>query len=285
MFAVTGISGKVGGTVARTLLGRGLQVRAVLRDAQKARHWEMQGCEIALAQADDEAALTGAFQDVDGVFLMQPPDYDPAPGFPKIVSRCAAMRAALCRTRPRKVVYLSTVGAHVAQPNLLNNAKITEDMLRGTGLPVCMLRAAWFMENASRDVDAARAGQIDSFLQPLHHPVPMVATLDIGRNAAQILQEEWAGVRVVELEGPARYSANDIAAGFGAALGKTVRVRAVPRDTWEALFRSQGMQHPGARIRMLDGFNEGWVDFERGAGMELRRGDTPLDAVLATLVK
>ena len=42
-----------------------------------------------------------------------------------------------------------------------------------------------------------------SFLQPLDKPVPMVATADIGREAAKLLQESWTGRRVVELEGSA----------------------------------------------------------------------------------
>jgi len=35
MYAVTGITGKVGGAVARTLLSAGQQLRAVVRDAKK----------------------------------------------------------------------------------------------------------------------------------------------------------------------------------------------------------------------------------------------------------
>ena len=41
-------------------------------------------------------------------------------------------------------------------------------------------------------------------------------------------------------------------------------MEAVPRETWEPLFRSQGMKNPTPRIRMLDGFNEGWIEFEGG---------------------
>jgi hypothetical protein len=61
-----------------------------------------------------------------------------------------------------------------------------------------------------------------------------------------------------------------------------VQMEPVPRGTWEALFRSQGMKHPLARIRMIDGFNEGWIDFE-GVGAERRIGKTPLGAVLKDL--
>lgn len=84
------------------------------------------------------------------------------------------------------------------------------------------------------------------------------------------------------IEGPRRYSANDIAAGFAEALGHPVRTEPVRRDTWEALFHSQGMKHPLARIRMIDGFNQGWIDFE-GVGAEHRIGKTPLEAVLKDL--
>ena len=110
----------------------------------------------------------------------------------------------------------------------------------------------------------------------------MVATADIGSTAANLLRESWTGLRIIELEGPRRYSANDVAAGFAEAVGHPVRMEPVPRDTWEALFRSQGMKHPLARIRMIDGFNEGWIDFE-GGGAEHRTGRIPLETVVKDL--
>jgi NAD(P)H dehydrogenase (quinone) len=149
-------------------------------------------------------------------------------------------------------------------------------------VPVAFLRAGWFMENASWDIEAARNGVAPSFLQPLDHVIPMVATGDIGRTAAALLQEDWNGVRVVELEGPRRYSAADIGRALAAALGREVRVEPVPRETWEQLFRSQGMKNPLPRIRMVDGFNEGWIDFERTG--EHRQGTVTLDTVIAGLI-
>ena len=283
MFAITGVTGKVGGAVAQSLLAQGYKVRAVVRDAEKGRSWAAQGCEIAVASVDDAAGLTKAFQGVEGVFLMTPPNYDPEPGFPQTHKAAAAIRQVIETSRPGKVVFLSTVGAHVAEPNLLNNSKITEDMLRTTSIPIAFLRAAWFMENAAWDVEAARKGVIPSFLQPLDHRIPMVAADDIARTAAELLGEAWTGVRLVELEGPRRYSANDVAAGLGAALERPVRAEAVPHDQWETLFRSQGTKHPTPRIRMIDGFNEGWIDFESGEANS-RKERTTLDSVLRSLV-
>jgi uncharacterized protein YbjT (DUF2867 family) len=39
MYAVTGITGKVGGTVAQTLFASGKKVRAVVRDEGKGKPW------------------------------------------------------------------------------------------------------------------------------------------------------------------------------------------------------------------------------------------------------
>jgi hypothetical protein len=42
-----------------------------------------------------------------------------------------------------------------------------------------------------------------------------------------------------------------------------VRIAAV-RESWGSLFKSQGMKDPIPCIRMLDRFNEGWIEFEQG---------------------
>ena len=141
------------------------------------------------------------------------------------------------------------------------------------------------MENSSWDVASARdSGVISSFLQPLDRAVPMVATADIGSLAAQLIQEDWTGSRIVELEGAHRVTPNEIAAAFAKLLDRPVHAEAVPRDSWEPLFRSQGMKNPIPRIRMLDGFNEGWIEFESGEAGS-RKGKVGLETVLKTLIE
>ena len=283
MFAVTGITGKVGSRVARGLIAQGQTVRAVVRSRAKGDEWAALGCEICVASVDDVTAMTEALRGVDGVFLMTPPNYDPEPGFPDTQQNSAAIRTAIEESRPRKVVFLSTVGAQVTELNLLNNSGMTEAMLRTVPVPVAFLRAAWFMENAAWDIESAKSGVVHSFLQPLDHRIPMVATEDIAQTAVELLGQSWNGVRIVELEGPERYSSNDVAAALASALHTPVRNEMVPRSTWEELFRSQGMKNPLPRIRMVDGFNEGWIDFESGQRGS-RKGSTTLRAALQALV-
>jgi uncharacterized protein YbjT (DUF2867 family) len=284
MNVITGITGQVGGALANALLNAGKPVRAVVRDGKKGAEWAARGCEVALATMTDADALTHAFEGAEAVFILPPPEFDPAPGFPEAREVIDTIVAAVARSKPRRIVCLSTIGAQATQTNLLTQRSLLEEALRKQAIPVTFLRPGWFMENCAWDVDSARnEGIVRSFLQPLDRAIPMIATDDIGELAAKLMQERWPGVRIVELEGPRRTSPDDIAAAFAQVLGKPVRAQAVPRDTWEALFVSQGMTHPTPRIQMLDGFNEGWIDFE-GQREHIVKGTTPLVDVIRKLV-
>ena len=83
LYAITGTTGKVGGRVARTLLGANQPVRAVVRDANKGAAWAERGCEVALAEINDAATLTNAFKGAEGVFVLLPSNFDPEPGSPR----------------------------------------------------------------------------------------------------------------------------------------------------------------------------------------------------------
>ncbi|MBZ9941441.1 NAD(P)H-binding protein [Mesorhizobium sp. BR1-1-13] len=283
MYAITGITGKVGGTLAHALLAAGEPVRAVVRDAAKGGPWAALGCEVAVAALDDAEALTQAFKGAAAVFVLPPPVFDPEPGYPEAQSVIDSVVTAWKASRPAKFVCLSTVGADAAEENLLSQHTMIEAALSALPGAVTFLRPAWFLDNAVWDVASAReTGLVHSPLAPTDRALPMVAARDVGRVAAELIQQDWTGTRIVELEGPARVSPDDLAAAFGAALGKPVRAVPVPRETWEALFRSQGMKNPQPRMRMLDGFNEGWIAFPD----EKRtiKGTTRAAEVIASLV-
>jgi NAD(P)H dehydrogenase (quinone) len=284
MYAITGITGNVGGAVARTLLAEGKPVRAVVRDAAKGRAWADLGCEVAIAEMEDAAALARAFAGAQGVFVLPPSNFDPTPGFPEARAVIDAVRQSLVAAQPARVICLSTVGAQAAQPNLLSQRTLMEEALATLPLPVTFLRPAWFLDNLAWDIAQAREqGVLSSFLQPLDRAVPMVAAADVGRVAAELLVQAGAIERVVELEGPERVSPNAIAAALSQALGRPVQAQAVPRETWGALFRSQGTQDPMPRIQMLDGFNEGWIAFE-GGDASVAKGRIGVAQVLQLLV-
>ena len=106
----------------------------------------------------------------------------------------------------------------------------------------------------------------------------------IGKLAAALLQETVERHRVVELEGAHCVTPNEIAAAFTKVLGRSVQMQIVPRDSWEDLFKSQGMKNPLPRMQMLNGFNEGWIEFESGETGS-RKGVVSLEPVLQGLIQ
>jgi NAD(P)H dehydrogenase (quinone) len=63
-----------------------------------------------------------------------------------------------------------------------------------------------------------------------------------------------------------------------------MRIEVVPPENWEPLFRSQGRNNPTRRVRMTDGFNEGWIKFESGESRS-RRGQVSVKSVLRELIE
>src|SRR5207249_2062533 len=126
MYAITGITGQIGGAVGCALLAAGQPVRAVVRDVDKGKSWTERGCDPVLATIEDAASLTAAFRGAEGVFVLVPPNFDPQPGFPEAHAIAAGLRSALENARPARAVYLSTIGAQANQANLLTQHTIIE---------------------------------------------------------------------------------------------------------------------------------------------------------------
>jgi uncharacterized protein YbjT (DUF2867 family) len=287
MFAITAVTGKVGGTTARALINAGHKVRAIVRDRAKGAEWERLGAEVAVATFDDADALTRAFEGTEGVFVMASPNFAPDPGFPGARKDAAAQAAAIQRARPGKVVMLSSIGGQrTSGLGLITQVHMLEEALAPLTMPVAILRPAWFMENSLWDIAPAReTGEMASYLAPLDKPYSMIATADIGAIAARTIAESWTGRRVIEIEGPKRYTQAEIATLIGQAVGRPVVAKPVPRAEWEELFRAQGAAWPEPRIEMIESFNSDWIDFEPAGVNEHVVAPTPFETVLAELAK
>jgi uncharacterized protein YbjT (DUF2867 family) len=286
MFAVMGITGQVGAAVADALLASGEQVRAVVRNPEKAAAWKSRGVGLATADYDDASALEAAFRGVDGAFVMIPPQFAPSPDFRESKTTIATIARALNGARPPKAVYLSSIGAQQTSGlGLITALHLLEEAFTALPISGAFLRAGWFMENFAWDVaPALKEGKLFSYLQPLDKTFPMVATVDIGKVGADVLRQSWSGDRFIEIEGPRRYSPNQIAATLESVLERRVEAIAVPRSSWVKTFVEQGTpeDRTALRVEMLDRFNSGWIDFGV-AGAEHVEGSTELRQVIQQL--
>jgi NAD(P)H dehydrogenase (quinone) len=289
MFAIIGAAGNVGASTAAALRKAGAPVRAILRDAAKAARLEGIGCEVALADLQDAAALAAAIAGADAVQIIAPVSpraKDPAADLRRSI---ASVVEAVAKARPRRVLAISDYGAHVADdigmPSLFRDF---EARLRRLDADVVVLRSAEHMHNWMRAIPAALAsGVLTTFQDPVERTQPTIAAHDLGCIAAELLMAPNAGkaLRVVHAEGPRRYSAADVAAALSAFSGQAIAAQAVPQSQWKQAFeRTMPASLAELLIKANDAKNKGGlVDIEPDVG-EVRYGATTLIEALRPLV-
>jgi NAD(P)H dehydrogenase (quinone) len=287
MYAIIGITGHVGRVAANLLLEKKLPVRAVLRNPVKGGEWKTKGAEIAIAELHDAEGLENAFKNTSGVFVMTPPLFNSNDPLSDHNQMLDALVSAIKKAKPKKIVYLSSVGAHLENgTGAIRKLYDMEQALQTLDIPTAGIRAAWFMENFKGSIAFAKeSGKLPSFLNPLDLSIPMVSTNDIGKLAAVLLDGNWEGHRIIELAGPCSYSAKDVAYVLSYQLGKPVDAEAIPAEMYAASYQSFGFTEAASQMmaEMNDGFNHEHIIFEK-AEREQVTGDTLLEDAINSYV-
>lgn len=288
MYVVTGVTGNTGAAVADSLLERGVPVRVVVRDRSKATNWAERGAEVVVADLVDASSLVQAFEGAQAAYVLNPPAYHAEDMFAQAGRIGDALLQAVRKSGLTKVVLLSAIGAHIPEGtgNIITNFML-EQSLRKLAIPVTFVRAAWFMENwASVLPPAANDGVLPSFVAPLDGAFPMVAAKDIGRVSADAMLDERGGMRVIEIEGPEKYSPNDVADACAKILNRRVQAVALPEAEWPDILAAA--QFSGrtitAWIEMLSAFNKGVIVSE-GKGVDKIKGTTSIEEAVANLIR
>jgi uncharacterized protein YbjT (DUF2867 family) len=158
-----------------------------------------------------------------------------------------------------------------------------EQGLRRQAIPASIVRAAYYMSNWDAALPTVRAeGRLDSML-PADLQIPMVAPDDLGDAAARLLTGPAQGTGIHPVVGPRRYSPDDVAAAFAAALGRPVEVAVTPRGEWRAAYRKLGFSEAAADAyaRMTAVSVDGGFELPTSA----ERGPTTLEAYVQALVE
>lgn len=262
MFLVMGITGKVGGATAQHLLAHGKEVRALVRNRQKAANWANQSVELVDGDWNDAAAIERALKDVEGAFVMLPPVWAPSPDHKEAKGVIANYVEALAKAAPPRVVALSSMGANrTSGHGVITALSLLERSLRGLVSPIAFVRAGGFYENLLFGLQVAQGGTLPVYYNPTNRKSTMVATNDIGAEVATLLTgPAWSGQRVVEMG--SMVSADEVAAQLGDVLNRDVKAFAVPRAGWAEAFEQSGIPkgHTGPAEEMFEAVNAGWMD-------------------------
>ena len=286
MYVILGASGRTGSVVAEALLAKGEKVRVVGRSKERLAGLVALGAEAIVADQNDAAALTRAFEGARAVYFMVPPMYDSTDylAFQRQLADAAAI--ALEAAKVKYVVALSSYGAEQSSGSgPISGLFAVEARLRSVpALNVLFLRAGFFMENIVAQIPgikyngamgtSVRAGAI----------LPMIATHDIGAAAADaILKLDFSGHEVRELQGERDLTYPEVARIVGAALGKPdMEYRELPRDQFGPILLRAGFSQNFTDIflEMNDAINAGRV-----RALELRSAKNSTPTSLETFVK
>ena len=245
MYVIMGATGNTGSIVARTLLGQKQNMRAIGRSADRLSSLTAEGAEAFVCDVSDAVALTKAFSGAKAVYAMIPPsmtsenyraDQDKVTG---------AIAEAVQQAGVEHVVALSSVGADKPQGTgpVAGLHHLEETLNQIPNLNVLHLRAAYFMENTLAQIGIIKmlgitAGPLNSDLV-----LPMIATRDIGRAAANaLLALDFNGKQTRELLGERDLRYAETATIIGKAIGKPeLKYVQLPAEQLRGAFLQMGM--------------------------------------------
>lgn len=286
MFAVLGATGKVGFATIRRLRAAGRPVRAIVRSSARAQPLLDLGCELATADCNDTEALVQAFDGVQAVQVVCPPQprsLTPAKDMRKTAS---AIATAIKQTQPRHVLMVSDYGAGVTDdigmPSVFRDFEMK---LVGMSGSLDILRSAEHMQNWLRLCDLAKAnGTLPSLHHPIDRPFAIVSAQDVGVVAGDLLladRKPDGARRVTHVEGPSRYCASEVAQVLSERLQCKIAARELPRDRWYEVLTAGGMSVENATLiaATQEAHNSGLVDVEAGVGPVKYGPTTLLDAL------
>lgn len=195
-----------------------------LGDGELARRaLEKLGAETAAGDIGDANFLARSFASATAVYTMIPSDYAAPDLGASQDRRGEATARALVAAGVKKVVNLSSIGAHLPSGTGpiagLHRQEARLDKL--AGIDLLHLRPGYFFENHLFAVGTIQALGVYADMTAPHAPLPMIAAVDIAAVVARELRKPAAqGKRVLHLHAPRPYTMAEATALLGAAIGK-----------------------------------------------------------------
>jgi uncharacterized protein YbjT (DUF2867 family) len=184
---VIGATGKQGGAVAKSLLERGHEVRAVTRkpESVKAKELASAGAAIVQASLEDTAALTKALEGATSLFAVTTPF-----GGMQAETQQGVSAANAAKTAGVHLVF-NSVGSANRQTGIphFESKYAVEEHIAKIGVRATILAPVYFMENLYFGREQLAKG-IYAVPMPSTRKLAQVAVADIGAVALHVLENE-----------------------------------------------------------------------------------------------
>jgi uncharacterized protein YbjT (DUF2867 family) len=234
MILITGATGRVGGATLKQLSTRGMPVRALVRNAEKAALVAGPLVEPVIGDLAQPRSLESALDGITAALLVSPLN-------PHQVELQGNFIDAVKRAGRAHVVKISGLGT--ALDSSVRSGRWhaqTEKHVEDSGLPFTHLRPLFFMQNILRFAPAIRAsGGFEGSLGL--GKVAMIDVDDIAAVAATALTTDAHAGKAYVLTGPEAHSYSDVAERLSRILGKTVTYKDVPLAVMQERLLASGM--------------------------------------------
>lgn len=242
---ILGGTGHIGSVLANTLLSQGKSVLVIGHAKEKAAEWIQKGAGFEAVDILDRDALQNLFVQGERLFILNPPAPPSTDTVAEERKGIFTILSALENTHLQKIVAASAYGAQLG--DRLGDLGVLyqmEQALATQQVPVAIIRSAYYMSNWDMLLTTVQQSGTLPTLYPANFKLPMVAPADIGTFAAELMV--GTGLGLYFIEGPERYSPNDVAAAFSEALHKPVKVMSTPEEQWLESLKQSGFSEPAA---------------------------------------
>jgi uncharacterized protein YbjT (DUF2867 family) len=259
---VVGGTGMLGGQVITQLLGRGRQVRALVRPGSDATRLEAAGAAIARGDMMDPGSLLRAMEGVDAVITSAAGYTRHSKGDSPEIDTVgnSNLAEAASRSGIRRFVLTSILTCDkTPQVPHFWHKKLAEDRLEELGVPFVALRPGAFLDQVTRFGGDPFSRRRLMWFGSARIPLTFVLTSDLaGYLAAAVDAPGVEGQRVdIGMDRP--LALQDIADISGRLLGEQVRVRSVPAGVLRVAGTLLAPVNPMAKdlSAMIDWFQTG----------------------------
>lgn len=248
---LTGSLGNISKPLAKELIRKGHQVTVISSSADRQAEIESLGAGAAIGRLRDVQFLTRTFTGADIVYLMEPTEperfldktYDP---FKNVSEMVSGYKKAVASSGVKKIVHLSSIGAHTDQGvGLLRFHHTAESILRSLPVDVSIkfMRPVGFYGNLLQTIDTIKTlskGFIGALMALQYYGIGgllsgkrgvivsnyggdtvnlLVSPADIASVIAEEMDQPFEG-RTFRYIASEERSCNEVAAVMGAAIGK-----------------------------------------------------------------
>ena len=264
---VTGATGNTCSILIPALVSAGHEVRAFVRNEEKAQSLKDAGAEIYIGDLDQGDTIDGALEGIEKVYLCTWNGPTASAQGKNIVD--AIKRAGTKPFIVRHSAYGTDGSRLIQQINEVDNA------IQGSGVPWTSIKPTFFMQNMMMASPSIQNGG-NIYWDWADGKAGMIDIRDVADSALGALTGKAEQGKEYILTGPDSISMHDVAASFAKVLGKEINYVAVPHEA--AKESMMGMGFPefivDGYIELNHGFTEGYANTTTG-NVEALSGHSP----------